>query len=164
MDPTNFNATLLAQIFHFVVILVLLRLVAYKPLMKLLEERQKYVASNIDAAEQEKTEAEKLKSQFEAELKNAREQYQEMIQRATKEGEEQSQLIIAAAKGEATRIKDNAMQEIQREKEKAIAEVREQVASLSILVAEKVINQTIDADIQNRLINDFIEEAGGLPC
>lgn len=160
----TFNATILMQMINFLLLLVLLRLVAYKPLLKVLEERQKYVANTIAQAENQRAEAEKIKAEYEAEMRRAREQAQAIIERATKAGEEQAQEIIAQAKAEAERVKESALADIQREREKAIAELRDQVASLALLVAGKVIREGLDARAHERLIQDAVKEVGQLPC
>jgi len=135
----EFNATLLAQIVDFIILLIFLRLVAYKPLMKVLKDRQDYIEKNIAAAEQERQQAEQLRAGYEAE-------------------------IIESAKSEAARIKEAALADIQREKEKAVAELREQVATLSVLVAGKIIGRQMTQDIQREMVQEFIKEAGELPC
>lgn len=160
----EFNATLLAQIVDFIILLIFLKVVAYKPLSKLLSDRSDHIANNIAAAEQERQQAEQLKAGYEAEMRRAREQAQEIIQKATKAGEEQAVEIIENSKNEATRLKDAALTEIEREKQKAVAELRDQVASLSVLVAGKIINQKLTDDIQHSMVQDFIKEAGELPC
>lgn len=160
----EFNATLLAQIADFIILLIFLRLVAYKPLMKILADRQDHIAKNIEAAEQERQQAEQLRAGYEAEMRRAREQAQEIIQKAAKTGEDQALQIIENAKNEATKIKESALADIEREKQKAVAELRDQVASLSVLVAGKIINKTMNNQIQRDMINEFIKEAGELPC
>lgn len=160
----KFNATLLAQIFHFLLLLVLLRLVAYKPLMRILEERQKLIADRIAQAEQRQAEAERIKADMEAELRRAREEAQQIIERATKASEQQAQAIMDAAKEEAARLKESAMTDIQREKDKALAELKDQVANLAILVAGKVIREGLTAEAQEKLIQDAISEVKNLPC
>ncbi len=160
----EFNATLLAQIFHFVVLLIFLRVVAYKPIARLIKQRQDYIASNVAAAEEERAKAEQLRQQYLADLQRARTEAQEIFAQATKAAELQAQEIIAAAKEEANRVKESALADIQREREKAVRELREQVASLSVLVAGKIISQTITPEIQRQLVYDFIKEAGDLPC
>jgi len=160
----EFNATLLAQIVDFIILLIFLRLVAYKPLMKVLKDRQDYIEKNIAAAEQERQQAEQLRAGYEAEMRRARQQAQEIIQKATKAGEEQASEIIESAKSEAARIKEATLADIQREKEKAVAELREQVATLSVLVAGKIIGRQMTQDIQREMVQEFIKEAGELPC
>lgn len=158
----EFNATLVAQIVDFIILLIFLRLVAYKPLLNLLNKRSEYIADNIAAAEQERQQAEQLRAGYEAEMKRAREQAQEILQKATKAGEEQATEIIENAKSEAARIKESALSEIHREKQKAAAELRDQVASLSILVAGKIISQKLTDDVQHGMVQEFIKEAGEL--
>lgn len=158
----EFNATILAQIVDFIILLIFLRLVVYKPLCKLLANRSDHIANSIAAAEQERQEAEQLKAGYEAEMRRAREQAQEIVQKATRAGEDQALQIVSNAKNEAEKLKENAHAEIEREKQKAVAELRDQVATLSVLVAGKIINKTISKDIQRSMIDDFIKEAGEL--
>ncbi|ACX51255.1 ATP synthase F0, B subunit [Ammonifex degensii KC4] len=158
------NATLVMQIFHFLLLLLLLWLVAYKPLMRILEERQNLVARNIEQAEAQQEEARKLKEEMEASLRRAREEAQLIIERATKASEEQAQAILDAAKEEANRIKESALAEIEREKERALAELKDQVANLAILVAGKVIREALPEELQQKLIQEAISEVKQLPC
>lgn len=158
------NSTLIAMIFHFLVLLLFLRLVVYKPLVNLLEKRQEFIANNVAAAEEERKQAEALRQQYLADMEKARLQAQEMIQKATKAGEEQARQIIEEAKLEAAKVKDNALIEIQREKEKAVVELRGHVATLAVLVAGKIVDEKMTADIQSGLVDEFIKEAGDLPC
>jgi F-type H+-transporting ATPase subunit b len=95
-------------------------------------------------------------------MRRAREQAQEIIQKATKAGEEQALGIIENGKKEAQRLKEDALASIEREKQKAIAELRDQVASLSIMVAGKIISERMDDKIQRSMIQEFIKEAGEL--
>ena len=64
------------------------------------------------------------------------------------------------ARTEAERLKESAKLEIEQQKEKAVAAIREQVASLSVLIASKVIEKELSAADQDKLINDYIQEAG----
>jgi F-type H+-transporting ATPase subunit b len=164
VEALGINYTLVAQIINFIILLIFLRLVVYKPIVNILEQRQQYIASNVAAAEEDRKQAEALRQQYLAEMQKAREEAQAIIQQATKAGEEKAQEIVEAAKAEAQRIKESALEEIAREKEKAVAELRDQVATLSILVAQKIINQTITPEIQHSLVQEFIKETGDLPC
>ncbi len=164
MESLGFNGTILAQMFNFLVLLILLRAVAYKPFMNMLEKRKELIESSIAAAEEDKKQAEQLRASLQADLKRSREEAAAVMARAAKNAEDQAQQIIEAAKAEANRVKDSALVEIQREKEKAVSELRDQVATLSILVAGKIIDQKLNDDIQKDLVNKFIKEAGDLPC
>lgn len=164
IQSLGLNNTLVAQVFNFIMLLIFLRIVVYPHIVRILEERQNFIENNVAAAEEERKQAEALRQQYLDELKKAKTEAQELIQKASKAGEEQAQEIIEAAKAEAARVKEGALQDITREKEKAVAELRDQVATLSILVASKVVNEKITADVQRGMIDEFIKEAGDLPC
>jgi len=158
------NANLIAAIFHFCLLLFLLKTFAFKHLVKMLEDRANMVTDNIETSERERALAEQLKADYEAELLRTRELAQEMIQKATKAGEDQAAELVVAAKNEAKRLKDTAVAEIQREKEKAVADMRDEAATLAILVASKIIDRQIDENIQREMVKEFVAEAGDRLC
>lgn len=158
------NATLIAQIANFIILVLLLKKFAYKPLTKLLTDRQQLVAENIATAEQDRQQAEQIKAEYEAEMQRTREMAQDIIQKATKAGEDKAAEVMENAKNEAKRLKDAALVEIEREKEKAVAEMRDQAASLAILVAGKIIDKQMDDNTQRKMVQNFVKEAGDLLC
>ncbi|MCF8011258.1 MAG: F0F1 ATP synthase subunit B [Clostridiales bacterium] len=164
LDALGLNATVFAQIVNFIVLLIFLRVVVYPHIVKLLEKRQQSIEDNVKSAEEERQKAEELRRQYEADMQKAKEEANEIIQKATKSGEEEAKSIIKAANDESVKIKEQAKQDIEREKEKAVSELREQVAELSIMVAGKVVDEKITSDVQRKEINEFIKEAGDLPC
>jgi len=164
LGALGLNATIIAQIINFVILFLFLRLVVYPLIVKMLEQRQNYITSNITATEEERRQAEAVHQQYLSDLQKAREEAQGIIQQAAKTGEAQAQEIIEAAKAETIRVKESALSEIAHEREKAVVELRNQVATLSVLMAEKIINQTISPETQQRLIAEFVKEAGDLLC
>ncbi|WP_249685383.1 F0F1 ATP synthase subunit B, partial [Bacillus velezensis] len=98
-------------------LLVMLRTFARGPLMGIMKEREEHVANEIDAADRNNAEAEKLVEEQREMLKQSRVEAQELIERAKKQAVDQKPVIVAAAKEEAESIKASAVQEIQREKE-----------------------------------------------
>lgn len=83
-----------------------------------------------------------------------------MIENSKKQGDEQREQIIIAARQESERLKESAKREIETQKEQAMTALREQVASLSVLIASKVIEKELSVQDQQKLINDYIKEAG----
>lgn len=162
--PIVFNATLLAQIFNFIVLLIFLRLVVWKPLIKVIDSRRDKIGEDIAAAENSRAEADKIRVQLNADLARAKEDAQAIIQRATKAAEDEAAQIIESAKAEANRVKDSAIQDIERERQKAVVELRKEVAGLSILVASKVVSDKMTDDLQKDLVEKYVDEAGKLPC
>ncbi|MGM7634733.1 F0F1 ATP synthase subunit B [Bacillus sp. Hm123] len=151
---------ILFQLVMFIVLLALIKKFAWGPLMGIMQQREEHIASEIESAEKSRVEANKLLDETRAELKASRQEAQSIIENAKKVGDDQKNEIIAAARAEAERLKESAKMEIDQQKEQALAAVREQVASLSVLIASKVIEKELSAADQEKLINDYIKEAG----
>ncbi|GAE33638.1 F0F1 ATP synthase subunit B [Halalkalibacter akibai] len=153
--------SILYQLFAFLVLLGLLSKFALKPLLGVMENREKIVNDNLDSAEKNRKEAEEFIVQQRKELEKARVEAQEIIQQAKKLSEQQGQDILEQARVNAERLKDSALAEIQREKEQAVVALREQVASLSVLVASKVIEKELNEKDQEQLVQEYLKEVGG---
>jgi len=83
-----------------------------------------------------------------------------MMENARKSAEDKKEEIIAAAREESERLKAAAKQEIEQQKDQAVAALREQVASLSVLIASKVIEKELSEQDQEKLIHEYIQEVG----
>ena len=151
---------ILFQLAAFIVLMLLLTKFAFGPLMGIMKERESHVASEIESAEKSRAEAAALLEEQRTMLKEARQESLALIEEAKKHGETQREEIIAMARQEAERVKESATREIEQQKEQAVAALREQVASLSVLIASKVIEKELSAKDQEKLINEYIQEAG----
>lgn len=154
------GGTIIAQLLIFLILLTLLRAYAWKPLMGIMKQREEHISSEIETAEKNRAEAERFLAEQQSELKKTREEAQTMIENAKQLGENQGKEIIANAKNEAERIKKEAVAEIEREKEAAINSLKEQVASLSVMIASKVIEKELDEKAQAQLIDEYLKEVG----
>lgn len=148
------------QLVAFVTLLLLVSKFALKPLMGVMEKREQLVNEQIDSAEKTRKEADAFINEQRKELEKARVEAQKIIDQAKKLSEQQAQDIIQQARENAERVKDSALAEIQREKEQAVTSLREQVASLSVLVATKVIEKELDAKEQEKLVQEYLKEVG----
>lgn len=148
------------QLVMFLILLALLKKFAWGPLMGIMKQREDHIANEINAAEESRLESKKLLEEQRALLKEARTEAQGLIESAKKQGDIQRDEIIATARTEANRLKENAKLEIEQQKEKAVTAIREQVASLSVLIASKVIEKELSEKDQEALINEYIQELG----
>lgn len=165
----DINMTLVAQIFNFLILVAILYKVAYKPLLKVLDERSAKIANHLQAAEAEQKAAEKLKADYQKELVAARIQAQEIVDKAIKAAAEEREASLAQTKAQTAQMIKTAREEIEREQAKAISQVRGEVIAISMAAATKIIGGRIDASVDEKLIEDFIEKLdkekiGGLPC
>lgn len=147
-------------IVSFVILLVLIRIFAWKPLMDMMKKREDHIAAEINNAETSRVESAALLEEQRKVLKDARIEAHELIESAKGQGAQEREKIVAAAKVEATRLYNEAKADINSEKEKAVTEVREQVASLSVLIAAKVIEKNLNEADQSDLIAGYIDGLG----
>lgn len=151
---------MLVQLVFFIILLVLVKKYAWGPVMGMMQKREEYVANEIEIAEQNRAEAERASKEATEQLRQTKEEAQKIIEDAKHIGVKQQEEIIDTARKEADRIKVSAQEEIQNEKERAIQALQDKVASLSVLIASKVIEKEINAEDQERLINEYIQEVG----
>lgn len=150
----------LAALFFFVLLLYLLKKFAWGPLMSVMQEREEFVANEIDEAEKSRKEAAIAAEKAAAQLLQTKQEAQKIIDDAKDAGVKLEQDIIESARLEADRLKVAAQADIQNEKEKAIQALQDQVASLSVLIASKVIEKELNTADQDHLINEYIKEVG----
>ena len=150
----------LATVVIFGILMLLLKIVAWGPLMGMMQKREEFVASEINEAEKARKETHQLLEEQKALLKEARTEAQTIVEGAKKQSELQKEEILEAARTEATRLKESAVRDIETEKEKAIAAVRQEVVSLSVLAASKVLGKEISEDDNRALIEETIAKAG----
>ena len=165
----DINATLIAQMLNFLVLVVLLRIFAYKPIVKMLKEREERIAGSIKKADDDAAAAEATLKQYQEQLAGARVKAQEIIDKAEKRTREDHEASMQTTKAEIDQMKHAAQQEIQRECALAVEKLKGQVAALSIAAAEKIVSKNIDAAENEALIKEFIDQLdkdkiGDLPC
>jgi F-type H+-transporting ATPase subunit b len=149
---------LISQIVNFTLLAVLLYFVAYKPILRMLDERSARIKQGLDDAEQASRRAAEMEKEFEQRLADARKEGQEIVAQATQMSEKARQEILATAREEARAQVDKAKEEISRERDLAMAELRQQVADLSLSISEKVIGESLDQQRQRDLIAEFLEQ------
>ncbi|WP_307394710.1 F0F1 ATP synthase subunit B [Bacillus horti] len=151
---------MLYSLFIFILLFLLLRKFAFGPLMKVMEERQEKISADIATAEENRLEAQRLLSEQEAALEAARADAKQILDNARATSEKQAEQIIQTAKQEIEQSKKVARAEIEREKEQAVEALRAQVGSLSVMLATKVIEKELDAQQQEKLIENYLKEVG----
>ena len=143
----------------FVILLVLLRKFAWKPILGAVSTREENITKALDAAKEAEQKMASLTAQNEELLKQAREE-RDIILREAKEDKES---IVAEAKGvaqkEADRILVAANEQIANERMKAVTELKNQVGKLSLEIAEKILTTELnDKSKQEALVNNLVED------
>ena len=149
---------LISQIVNFTLLAVLLYFVAYKPILRMLDQRSTRIKQGLEDAELASRRAAEMEQEFEQRLAEARKEGQEIIAQATQMSEKARQEILVMAREEARAQVEKAKEEISRERELAMSELRQQVADLSLNISEKVIGESLDQQRQRELIAEFLEQ------
>jgi F-type H+-transporting ATPase subunit b len=143
----------------FSLLLFILGKYAWKPIMKMLHEREESIEKALNAADEAKKEMLKLKAGNEQLLHEAKEERDALMRDARKVKEAIIGEARLKANEEANRIIENARESIQFEKMAAINELKNQIASISIDIAEKLLGQELtDKEKQHQLTEKLLKE------
>lgn len=153
----NINATLIAQILNFLVLVFVLAKFAYKPLLGVMEERKNKIASDLEAAEKAKADAETVKSEYAAKLADARQEAQAIIDNARKTAQAAHDKIMADTKAEQEQLIAAAKETIALEKQKSLDDIRAQVISLSMIAAGKIVEQKLSSEEDKKLAGEIVD-------
>ncbi len=153
----NINATLIAQILNFLVLVFVLAKFAYKPLLGMMEERKNKIASDLEAAEKAKTDAEAVKSEYAAKLADARQEAQAIIDNARKTAQTAHDKIMADTKAEQEQYVAAQKELIATEKKKAMDDVRAQVINLSMVAASKIVDKKLNSDEDKQMATEIVD-------
>lgn len=149
---------LISQIVNFTLLALLLYFVAYKPVLRMLDERSARISKGLQDAEQASRRAAEMEQEFERQMAEARREGQEIVAQATQASERAGQEILDRAREESRAQIERAREEIARERDLAMADLRRQVAELSLTISEKILGEALDEQSQHRLIAEFLEQ------
>lgn len=155
LGPTTF-----LQILNFVVLLVVLRALLWKPLMKTLADRKHHIETRIREAEAIHEEAEHLKEDYEKRIAQAKAEAGEILKKMIAEAEKMKEQQIREGKAEVARIRKQAEQDVTAAREKALREVKNHVVELAITTASKILRDSLNHSSQERLMSEFIRKVG----
>ncbi len=151
------EATLLwATVVIFLVFALVLGKFAWGPLLKIVDERERNVRDQVEAAERAAAEGRELVAKHQELLRNAGRERDEILARAVKDAEQLRGELAAKARADAEAIALRAREQMHREKDQAIAELRAQVAEIAVEAASRIVKSSLDAETQRRLADDYI--------
>lgn len=140
----------------FVLLLVVLRKFAWKPLLKALNDREESVRSTLERADAARAEAERVLEENRRQLALAGEESQKILREGRALGEKLKQEMVDQANQQSRRMVDQARQEIERDKDAALSQLRGEVSALALQVAGKILNETIDDKKHRDLIDESL--------
>ncbi len=149
---------------NFFALLALLYKFAFNPINAMLEQRATTIESSIKHAEELQVEVEQMKKEAQANLIESRKEAQEIVNRATKSAEDAKNEMVAKANEEVNAMRERSKAEILAATEQAKIELRDSAAVLAMMAAEKVLGRAITEDDHQKMVKEFVNEAGDLLC
>lgn len=130
---------------------------AWGPLLKIVDERERTIRDQVEAAERAAAEARDALAKHQELLKAAGREREELLARTVKEAEALRLELIAKARAEAEAAVARAREQMQREREQAVSELRAQVADIAVEAASRIVKSSLDERAQRQLVDDYIE-------
>ena len=153
---------LIAGIIAFGIVFFFVWKWAWPALQETLEKRQQAITGQLQEAEKAKLEAESLLTDYQAQLEGARNEANQIIDEARTTADVMKSDIVGRAESEASGILDKARSDVSAERDRAASALQRDVADLSLQMAEKVVEESIDRDVQAALVERYLDELGGL--
>jgi len=142
----------------FLCLVAILKLTAWGPLLKAIDEREYRLKADREAAEKARADAERIQKDLEAQLAGVHVKSKELLAAATKDGEALRARLKAEAEADAQAIKDKTAAELVAEKNRLVGDLRREVASLSVLAAEKLMRKSVDEGVQKNVLDGFFKD------
>lgn len=151
---------ILISLLNLLIIFLLFKKFLYKPVRKVLDKRKTSIDEQYDAAKQAQESAEADKQAYEDKLSTVQDEADEMIKKAAATADRRSTKIIDDAKEKADGIIRQAHSEVELERKKASDDIKREIADVSALLTEKVLEREINENDHREFIDSFIQGIG----
>ena len=152
--------TSLFALLNFLTILIVGTKFLWKPVMKIIKERQQEIDDLYADANTAKTSAEALEAEYQQKLAAATETGDRIVKEAVARGQAREEEIIRQANREADAIREKAAADIAQEKKKAINDAKDEISDLAMAIAGKVVGRQLTQEDHSALVDAFIDELG----
>lgn len=130
------------------------------PVRKILDERKQMIERDLDDAKDTRTQAEQMKTEYEASMSNADQEASRIIEDARARAGEEYNRILDQAKKDAAKKMEEADRTIALEREKAMNDLQAGVAGLAMTAAAKLLSEQAGPDRDRNLYNSFLAGSG----
>jgi len=151
---------ILISLANLVILFLILKRFLYKPVKRVMEERQSAIDERYSAAEEAQRSANEAKESWNAKLEGAQNEADEIIQNATESAEKRGEKIVSEAKERADGIIRRAEEEARLERSKATEGIKREIVEVSAILTEKMLEREINTEDHRALIDSFIAEIG----
>ena len=143
-----------------VALFLVLKKFLFKPVMKVITDRQKEIDDSLAEAEQAKQDAQVMRQEYEQKLSDATQTGERIVKEAVARGQSREEEIIRQANREAESIREKAAEDVQREKRKAVNDAKNEISGIALAIAGKVVGRELNEQDQSDLVDSFIDQLG----
>ena len=154
LDPYK----LAIQSFNFLVLLYLLNRLAYKPVLRMFDERASRIKADLDDAKRMRDEGERDRQTYRDQLNRARDEARAVLDEAANVASRIREQAMFDAEATALAIIARARQDIARERDAALKELRGEVATIAIMAATRVVKRSLNTEDARRLIDEALAD------
>jgi F-type H+-transporting ATPase subunit b len=142
----------------FLVSFLILTKFCWKPILTAAREREDRIANNLKSAEDARTEAEQMLQRYQGQMENARQEVSSLIEEGRASAEKLKKEILEKANQEAEAARDRAHKEIDLARDQALEQIRTEAIDLSITVASRILERSLDDADHRKLAQDILEK------
>lgn len=153
-----FDAVVLSL--SMLVLFTALSFLLFNPVRNLLEKRKQRIAVDQETAQREKQEAISFKEEYDKKLKEVDKEAEEILSATRKKAKKNEMKMLTEAKEEAARIISRANAEVELEKKQAMDDMKQEMITIASMMAEKVVSDSMDTNVQEKLFEDTLKEIG----
>lgn len=145
---------------NLVILYLFLKKLLFKPVKDMIDSRQKEIDDLYADANQSKSDAQQLKTEYEARLAAANAESEEILKVANRKAQLRQEQILKEARDQAAQTIRRADEQIEMEKKRAMNEIKDDVSVMAVDIASAVLARNIKREEQSELIDSFIERLG----
>jgi len=132
----------------------------FKPVQKIITDRQNEIDAMYADAGKAKDEAQALAGEYHQKLSEAQATSERLVKEAVARGQSREEEIVRQANAEASAILSKAAADAQQEKKKAVNDAKNEISEMAMAIAEKVVGRELNSADQSGLVDHFIDELG----
>ncbi|NMC55618.1 MAG: F0F1 ATP synthase subunit B [Eubacteriaceae bacterium] len=158
----QFDWSYLMIIVNVIILYLIMKRFFFEKIRNFMQKRQDDIKDALDNADKVNADAEIMKKDYEKKLQNIEEEGRTIIKNSKIKAEEKAREIISQAEQKSDQMKKQTEAEIERQKRAAIEDMKDEIAALSILAAEKIIEKQLNIAEHQAVINKVLSEAGNI--
>jgi F-type H+-transporting ATPase subunit b len=156
----SLDKSLIVQVINFLILLVILQRLLYKPFLAKMGERTQAIQKSLDEAQAARAEATRQQEENETRLRAAHAEAAAIRAQAMKEASEEQKRLVEAARAESQRLVESAKAQMDADVRRAREELRREVADLATAVAEKLVRRSLRDEDHRRIVAEAITKVG----